>query len=140
MLFLGVWFFLLAAQESCYQGAQHFRGVVVEKGHKAGTSGTGRGSTGSSSYYWVRYRFTTAEGETKEHVDKEVLPGTWRELEDGGPVDIEYLSSLADSRVAAQKASSWTYLWIAIVLVAAGIATRRSARRQVSNSAPAPPS
>jgi len=130
MLFISAWFFLLAAQEGCYQKAQRIRGTVVEKGYRPGSSGVGRGGTGTRSSHWVRYRFTTQSGEGKEHVDNQVLPGTWRKLQEGGPVDIEYMPSLADSRVSAQTASSTTYLAIAIVLLAGGIVVRRSTRHR----------
>lgn len=129
LLFVGAWFFLLAAQEGCYQKASKIVGIVIEKGHKTGTSGVGHGSTGTRSYYWVRYRFATPEGEAKEHTDTEVLPGTWNELREGGPVDVEYMPSLADSRVAGQKAASSTYALIAVVLLAAGVVTLRSGQR-----------
>jgi len=129
LLLFSALFFLLAAQEGCYQNAQRIRGTVVEKGYKRGTSAVGRAGTGSKSVHWVRYRFTTPEGEVKQHVDNEVLPKPWSELKEGGPVDIEYMPKLADSRVAGQKASSTTYAAIAMGLLAAGILTLRSARR-----------
>lgn len=124
-LFLSLWFLLLAGQESCYERALRIGATVIEKGHTPGSSGTG--GTRTSSAYWVRYRFTTPEGAVKEHIDSEVLPEAWRELEAGGPVEIEYMPSLADSRVAGQRASPGIYLSIAIVLLVAGIALRRRA-------------
>jgi hypothetical protein len=130
LFFLSFWFLLLSIQEGCYQKALRIRAIVVEKGYKGGTSGVGTGSTGSRRYHWVRYRFTTPEGETKEHVDTEVLPTTWRELQEGGPVDIEYLRALADSRVAGQKASSQTFLAIALALFGAALFTRHRDRMQ----------
>jgi hypothetical protein len=131
-LFLSFWFFLLAGQEGCYRQAHRIRGVVIEKGSKTGTSGVGRGGSGTRGYRWVRYRFTTPAGETKTHVDTDVLPGAWRELREGGPVDIEYMPSLADSRVVGQKASATTYLAIAVGLLVAGLAARRRSRRPVA--------
>ena len=130
MLFLSLWFFVLSIQEGCYQRAQKIQGIVLEKGYQSGTGAVGQGGTGTRSYHWVRYRFTTPEGETKEHVDTEVLPGTWRNLQEGAAVDIGFMQSLADSRVAGQKASSLTFLSIAVVLLLAGIVTRRAARKR----------
>jgi hypothetical protein len=129
LLFFGGWFILLAWQESCYQQAQRVRGVVIEKGYTRGAGGVGRGSTGSTSSHWVRYRFTTEDGATKEQVDNRVLPKIWNELEQGGPVDIEYMPSLADSRVAGSKASAATYAAIAAGLLVAGFLIVRVARR-----------
>lgn len=136
ILFLGFWFLLLALQEGCYEKAHEVRGLVIEKGFKRGTNGVGRAASGAKSYRWVRYRFTTAEGETKEHTDREVLPGTWSELREGGPVDIEYLASAADSRVAGQRASQSTHFMIAIGLLVAGAAVLRKAHRANSKDHP----
>jgi len=131
VLFLGAWFVLLAAQEACYSKAHRVRGTVVEKGYTAGSSAVGRGGRGTKSSHWVRYRFETPEGESKEHVDSEVLPATWGELREGAAVDLEYLPATGDSRVAGQKAASSTYAAIAIGLLALGFWLRRSARRAV---------
>jgi hypothetical protein len=51
-------------------------------------------------------------------------------LQEGGPVDIEYLRALADSRVAGQKASSQTFLAIALALFGAALFTRHRDRMQ----------
>lgn len=128
-LFLGAWFVLLAVQEACYSKALRISGTVIEKGYTAGSSAVGRGGRGSRSSHWVRYRFETPEGETKEHVDSEVLPATWRDLREGAAVELEYLSTTGDSRVAGQRAASSTYAAIAIGLLAVGIWLRRRARR-----------
>jgi hypothetical protein len=47
---------------------------------KAATSRKGRGS---SSAWYVMYRFTTQQGQTLEGKD-EVFPNRWRALEEGG--------------------------------------------------------
>ncbi|MGH7858175.1 MAG: hypothetical protein ACREQY_12695 [Candidatus Binatia bacterium] len=129
MLFIGAFFGLLTAQESCWQeNAERITGVVIEKGFERGSSGV-RGSAGTKSYHWIRYRYATPEGETKEHLDTEVLPDTWRELQEGGPIDLEFLAATRDSRVAGQKAYPLTYALITVALIVAGIALRRSGRR-----------
>src|SRR3989338_1787633 len=66
LLFMGVFFVLLAAQEGCYQKATKLRGVVVSKHYSPGTSRVGSGTLSSTSSHKIRYRFTTPQGETKE--------------------------------------------------------------------------
>jgi hypothetical protein len=85
LLLFSALFFILAAQEGCYQNAQRIRGTVVEKGYNRGTSAVGRAGTGSKSVHWVRYRFTTPEGEVRQTLTRSCRG---RELKEGGPVDI----------------------------------------------------
>ncbi len=128
ILFLGVFFLLLTAQEGCYQKVVKLPGVVVEKVYSPGTSRTGSGTTSSPSRHEVRYRFTTPQGETKEGLS-DVLLGNWSKLHDGDTVRVEYLPATGDSRIAGQTTSAQVFLAIALTLLGGGLFLRRSSRQ-----------
>ncbi len=128
LLFFGAFFLLLAAQEGCYRNAIRVQGIVTDKAYSPGTSSVGRVGTGSSSDHKIRYRFTTPDGKMKEHWSK-VLPGTWRKLNKGDPVDIEYLPAIADSRIPGQTASGPAFFAISLAFFTGGVYFRRRKQR-----------
>jgi LPXTG-motif cell wall-anchored protein len=130
-LLIGLIFAGLAVQEGRYEaGSEVVQGVVLDK---AATYHTGRGS--SSSWY-VMYRFTTRNGETLEGKDA-VFPNRWRALEEGGPVEVEYLASSPETnRIPGETVSAITYSAIGGVLLLAGAAVLARGRRKKIPEAP----
>jgi uncharacterized protein DUF3592 len=101
--------------------------------HKAAMSRTGRGS--SSSWY-VRNRFTTWQGQTLEGKD-DVFPNRWRSLEEGGPVEVEYLpSSPETNRIPGETISAVSYGAIGTGLHLAGAVLLARSRLKTSPEAP----
>ena len=127
VLFFGVFFLLLAAQEGCYQNAVKLRGVVIAKEYSSGTSRLGPGSVSSSSKHKIRYSFTAPDGKVREDRSN-VLLNHWNELHEGDAVDIEYLPATGDSRIPGQTASAPVFLLVGALLLAGGFALRRRLR------------
>lgn len=123
-LIFGAVFVLLAAQEGCYQGAVRLPATVIGKDFQRTTSSVGRGGVSAGSGYYVQYRFTTPEGETKEHWGR-VLRHHYRKISPGQTIEIQYLPASRDSRVPGQTASAMTFLAIGAALVCAGLYLRR---------------
>ncbi len=128
LFFFGGLFLLLTLQEGCYQKALKLRGVVIAKEYSPGTSRVGSGTMSSSSRHKIRYRYTTPEGKIKED-RSDVLLQNWSKARVGDSINIEYLPATGDSRVAGQTASAPVFLAIALALLTAGFAARRSEDR-----------
>jgi hypothetical protein len=103
-LFCGLFYFRLSCEEDYYEkGGARVQGIVLQKTYSR----------------YVAYRFSTKEGRTIEG-RYQVLPATWQELKEGGPVTIEYLAEAPDTnRVPDQRARSMTLTIIALVLLVA---------------------
>lgn len=127
LLFFGGFFVLLAAQEGCYKRSVSLRGVVLAKHYTPGTSRVASSGVSSSSSHTVTYRFTTPEGQTKDATSP-VLTANWSKLSVGDAVDVQYLPATHDSRIAKQTASAPVFFLIALVLLAAGVRLRQSAK------------
>jgi hypothetical protein len=112
LLFIGLIFLGLGIEEWRYaSGGEIVQGTVLRK---MATSGKGRGS---SSAWYVIYRFTPRQGPVLEGKD-EVFPDRWRILEEGGPVEVEYLSSAPETnRVPGERLSASTYSAIGGILL-----------------------
>jgi hypothetical protein len=121
-LVFGLIFLRLGCEAGYYEtdGAR-VDGVVIQKTYSPGTRSTG-GSQSSPARHSVSYRFTTKEGRTLEG-RADVLPRTWRELEKGGRVVVEYVPSSPDTnRIPDQLARSHTWgVMAAVLLVASGV-------------------
>ena len=136
-LIFGLVFFRLSCEEGYYEkGGARVQGTVLQKTYSPGTHST-RGTGGSSSKHYVSYRFITNEGRTIEG-RYDVLPGTWRELKEGGPVTVEYLPDAPDTnRIPDQRARSLTWTIMALVLLAASaVLFIINWRRQVAQAKP----
>jgi hypothetical protein len=127
VLFIGLIFVGLAVQEWRYEsGGDVVPGTVVRK------VATVRKGRGSSSSWYVMYRFTTRQGQTVEGKD-EVFPERWRSLEEGGPLEVEYLSNSPETnRIPGETVSGATYSAIGVVLLLAGAALLARGRRKTS--------
>jgi hypothetical protein len=118
-LVFGLVFVRLSWEEAHYEaGGTTVQGVVLEKTYSPGTSATSS-SPSSPARHYISYRFTTKEGRTLDG-RYDVLPTTWRALERGGAVVVEYLPSAPQTnRVPAQRAASLTWAVMAGVLLTA---------------------
>lgn len=91
-------------------------GTVLGKSLNQATSDRG-------TEYFVNYRFTDADGVTRDARD-ELDFGVWDALEEGGPIAIQYLESDPDtSRVAGDSWwLAWLFLGIGVLTAAIGTA------------------
>jgi len=123
-------FFRLSAKEQGYEKEGVIvQGTILGKTFRKGTSGSGR-STGTTSSHYVMYRFTTQEGQTFES-KYDVLPGTYRELREGGPVEVEYLPGSPEvNRIPGQRAKPYTYRYIGRFLLLASATALLSGLRK----------
>jgi hypothetical protein len=82
------------------------------------------------------YRFTTRQGQTLEGKD-EVFPNRRRALQDGGPVEVEYVSSSPETnRIPGETINAITDGAIGAVLLLAGAALLARGRRKPIPEAP----
>lgn len=136
-LVFGLVFLRLSCETGSYEtdGAR-VDGVVIQKTYSPGTSATG-GSRSSPARHYVSYRFTTKEGRTLEG-RADVLPQTWRDLREGGPVVVEYLPASPDTnRIPDQLARSRTWgIMASVLLVASGVLFVINRRRRSTGKAP----
>jgi hypothetical protein len=135
-LLFGLIFLRLSCEEGYYEkGGVKVQGTVLQKTYSPGTRSTGS-RQGTSSKHYISYRFTTKEGRTVEG-RYDVLPGTWQSLKEGGPVVIEYLPNSPDTnRIPDQRARSWTWRIMALVLlVASALLFIMARRRRLRSSA-----
>jgi hypothetical protein len=118
-LLFGLVFFRLGCEEGYYEkGGARIQGIVLQKTYSPGTHSTS-GSRGTPSKHYVSYRFTTREGRTIEG-RYDVLPSTWQDLKEGGPVTVEYLADSPDTnRIPDQRARSLIWTIMAFVFLAA---------------------
>jgi hypothetical protein len=118
-LLFGLIFLRLSCEEGYYEkGGVRVHGTVLQKTYSPGTRSTRTGH-GTSSKHSISYRFTTKEGRTVEG-RYDVLPQTYQELKEGGPVVIEYLpDSPHTNRIPDQRAQSGTWRIMALVLLIA---------------------
>jgi len=130
-LLIGLIFVGLAVQEWRYEASNEIvPGLVLDK---AATYRTGRSSSSSWS---VMYCFTTRQGQTLEGKD-EVFPNRRRALQEGGPVEVEYLSSSPETnRIPGETISAITDGAIGAVLLLAGAALLARGRRKPIPEAP----
>ena len=116
MLFaFGTIFALLAVEGLRYElQGKRASAVVLRK-----AAGHGKGPQ-----HFIFYRFSTPEGRTME-ARSDALPTTWRALRNGGPVEIEYLSSSPEmTRIPGQRAPSWIFALMAFTAFGGGTALR----------------
>jgi hypothetical protein len=136
-LIFGLVFLRLGCEAGYYEaGGVRTEAVVVDKTYSPGTTSTG-GTRSSPSRHNVTYRFTTQDGRTIEG-RADVLPGTWRQLERGGPVVVEYLPASPDtSRIPDQRARSRTWwMMAAVLLVGSGVLFIIGRRARTAPAAP----
>jgi hypothetical protein len=78
----------------------------------------------------VRYRFQAGGGQAIEG-RSDVLPQTFADLREGGPVEIEYIrDSPGTNRVAGERARSSVFGAMAVGAIASGLVLRRRERRK----------
>jgi hypothetical protein len=127
ILFVFALFFLALSFEGCWYEVKGGRttGVVIQKLPRASTKGND----------YVRYRFTTGDGQTLEG-RADVLPQNFARLREGGPVEVEYIrDSPGTNRVPGQRAGSYVWGLMAAAALAGGVVLRRRERRKAAKPA-----
>jgi hypothetical protein len=122
-IFFSLIFLRLSCEQNDYQkGGIRVQGVVTQKAYSQGTSSSLKARTGSFTSYYVMYRFTTKDGRTYDGKD-DVLPGLFRSLKEGDPVDVEYLAESPDTnQIPGQRATSPTFQIMGLASLLAGLA------------------
>lgn len=120
-LVFGLIFFFLSVEGWRYRaGGIRTTGIVERMGI----------SRGKGANYFVFYRFSTPDGQTVQG-RSDVLPGTYRALEKGGPVAVEYLeSSPGTNRVPDQRARPWIFALMAAACWTGGVTMLVKGRRR----------
>jgi hypothetical protein len=128
VIFISLFWLGSACEHTWYAvGGATARGTVVSKA-------SSRGSRGNNHH--VAYRFTAPDGKTIEARDS-VLPGTYARLQQGEPVEIEYIAAFPLlNRVAGDDALPVTMWALAVGGLGVGSWLWRRGRR--AQSAPSP--
>jgi hypothetical protein len=121
LIFISLFWLGSACEHTWYAvGGATVQGTVVSKAISHGSRGNN---------HHVAYRFTAPDGKTIDARDS-VLPGTYRRLQEGGPVEIEYIAGFPLlNRVAGDAALPVTMWALGAGGVGVGIWLRRRARR-----------
>jgi hypothetical protein len=128
LIFVSLFWLGSACEHTWYAvGGATVQGTVVSRAISHGNRGNN---------HHVAYRFTAPDGETIEARDS-VLPGTYARLQQGGPVEIEYIAGFPLlNRVAGDTALPVTMWVLGVGGLLGGVWLRRRGRRAEASGRP----